>query len=124
MKYIRQFLVILSLSLAGEILNFIIPFSIPSSIYGMVLMFILLCTGIMKVKHIKETSNFLIDIMPLLFVPAAVGIVSQFDQLRQFGAQLVIITFITTISTMVVTGLTSQAIIRFKKRRDKNGSID
>ena len=69
MKYVRQLLIILFVSFFGELLKYIIPLSIPASIYGMVLLFLALELKILKVSDIKETSNFLIEIMPLMFVP-------------------------------------------------------
>lgn len=117
MKYIKQSIVILLISFFGELLNYFIPLPIPSSIYGMILMFILLCIGVIKLNHIKEVSKFLIDIMPMLFIPSAVRIIAQVDQLKSIWLQIIIITIVTTVITMVVTGITSQAIIRTKKRK-------
>ena len=59
MKYVRQLLIILFVSFFGELLKYIIPLSIPASIYGMVLLFLALELKILKVSDIKETSNFL-----------------------------------------------------------------
>lgn len=117
MKYIKQSLVILAISFFGELLNYFMPLPIPGSIYGMILMFILLCIGVIKLHHIKEVSNFLIDIMPMLFIPSAVGIIAQVDKLKSIWIQIIIITIVTTVITMVVTGITSQTIIRAKKRK-------
>ena len=80
-------------------------------------MFILLCIGVIKLDHIKEVSKFLIDIMPMLFIPSAVGIIAQADKLKSIWFQVIIITIATTVITMVVTGLMSQLIIQAKKRK-------
>ena len=123
MKYIKQFLIIVLVSFLGELLNYLIPLPIPGSIYGMVLMFILLCSGIIKLEQVKKTWKFLLDIMPVMFIPSAVGITSQFEQLKDIWLQIIVITIITTVITIAVTGLSSQAIIRWKKRKEskKNG---
>lgn len=85
----------------------------------MILLFILLCCGVVKLSQIKETGNFLIDIMPMLFIPSAVGIVSQLDQLKSIWIQIIIITIVTTFIVMGITGLVTQAIIRMKKGKNK-----
>lgn len=123
MKYVKQLLIIILISFMGELLNYIIPLPIPGSIYGMVLMFILLCSGIIKLEQVKKTGKFLLDIMPVMFIPSAVGIMSQFEQLKDIWLQIIVITIITTVITIAVTGLSSQAIIRWKKRKEskKNG---
>ena len=69
MKYVKQFLIIIGISLAGEILKYILPLPIPASIYGMAILFIALLTGIIKLKDVRETGKFLIEIMPLMFIP-------------------------------------------------------
>ena len=77
MKYLRQFGIILGVTCAGEVLKYFIPLSVPGSIYGLILMFVLLFTGILKVEHVKETGEFLIEIMPLMFIPAGVGLLTS-----------------------------------------------
>lgn len=122
MKWISQVLIISTITFLGELLNSIIPFPIPSSIYGMLILFILLCTKIIKLEQIKETSYFLIDIMPMLFIPSAVGIIAKFDAIKNSWWQIIIITVVSTITTMLVTGWVSQIIIHFKtKKKDKSG---
>lgn len=120
MKYIKQVLIILLISFIGELLNYFIPIPVPGSIYGMILMFILLCTGVVKLHQIKNVGNFLIDIMPMLFIPSAVGIMAQLDSLKSIWIEIIIITIVTTIIVMTVTGLTTQTIIRMKKRKEEN----
>ena len=70
MKYVRQFLIILVISFIGELLRYYIPLKIPASIYGLVLLFAALELRIIKLVSIRETSRFLIEIMPLMFVKA------------------------------------------------------
>ena len=118
MKYLIQLLIILVVSCIGELLNYFIPLPIPGSIYGMILLFVLLCCGVVKLSQIEETGKFLIDIMPILFVPSAVGIISQIEQLKSIWIQIIIITIVTTFIVMGITGLVTQLIIR-KKRGNK-----
>ena len=122
MKYINQVLIILLISFIGELLNYFIPLPIPGSIYGMILLFILLCTGVVKLHQIREVGNFLIDIMPMLFIPSAVGIMAQFEQLKSIWIEVIVITIVTTVIVMAVTGLTTQAIIRIKKRKEDDNN--
>ncbi|MBQ2886721.1 MAG: CidA/LrgA family protein [Alphaproteobacteria bacterium] len=124
MKYLKQLLIILLISCIGELLNYLINLPIPGSIYGMIILFILLCLGVVKIHHIKEVSKFLIDIMPVLFIPYAVGIIEQFDYLKGSWIQIIIITIVSTIITMVVTGIVSQTIIKHMRGSDSNESDD
>lgn len=116
MKYIKQFLIIVLVSFTGEFFNYFFSFPIPGNIYGMVLMFLLLLSGCIKINQIKETAEFLIDIMPILFIPSAVGIITQLDDLKAIWLQIIIIIIVTTLCVMAVTGLVTQSIIK----KDKN----
>lgn len=72
MKYLKQFLIILVISLIGELLNKLLPLPVPASIYGMVILFIGLLSGVIKLSSVKEAGSFLIEIMPVMFIPAGV----------------------------------------------------
>lgn len=117
MKIVTQLLILLSISLLGELIKTAVPLPIPSSIYGLVILFTLLCTGIIKVSHIKETADFLIRIMPLLIVPAGVGLMKSWNVLRPVIGKVFIITIISTLFVFAVSGTITQAIIRRRDRR-------
>lgn len=116
MKYLRQFVIILCISLLGEILRVLIPLPIPASVYGLVFMFFALATGILKVRQVKEASMFLIEIMPVMFIPAGVGLLESWSSLKPIWIPVVFIIVITTIIVMVVTGKVTQAVIRKEKK--------
>ena len=116
MKYLKQFLIILAISLLGEILKAILPLPIPASIYGMVLMFVFLLTGILKLNQVKDAGKFLIEIMPVLFIPAGVGLMSSWNVLKPVLIPVSVITVITVFTVMAATGLVSQFIIRMDKK--------
>jgi holin-like protein len=118
MKYLKQFLIIIVISFIGELLKEILPLPIPASIYGMVILFAALVTGIIKLDAIKETSKFLIEIMPVMFIPAGVGLMSSWGVLSEMLLPVCVITVVTLITVMVVTGHVSQFII--KKEGQKN----
>lgn len=115
MKYVKQFLVILIISFVGELFNYFLPLPIPGNIYGMILMFLLLLTGRIKIHQIQEAGRFLIDIMPILFIPSAVGIVTKLEELKMIWWQIIIITIITTMIVLVISGLVTQTMIRREK---------
>ena len=115
MKYICQFVIILSVTLLGEFLNAVVPLPVPASIYGLVLMLAGLVTKLIPLHAVKETGKFLLDIMPLLFVPAAVGLIDTWGVLRPV---LVPVTVTVLVST-AASGRVTQAVIRFSKRMEE-----
>ncbi|MDE6896503.1 MAG: CidA/LrgA family protein [Lachnospiraceae bacterium] len=115
MKYIRQFLWILLFSFAGELLKYVIPLPVPASIYGLLLLLLALVTGILRLESVKETSKFLIEIMPLMFIPAAVGLLESWDALSGILIQVLTATVVSTVLVMGVSGMVTQALIRKKQ---------
>ena len=118
MKYLKQFLVILIISLMGEVLKYLIPLSVPASIYGMVILFICLLTGAIKLEQVKDAGKFLIEIMPVMFIPAGVGLLESWPSLRPVWIPVVFISVATTIIVMAVTGRVAQRIIGKEEKKD------
>lgn len=112
MKYVKQFLIILVICFAGELCRFFIPLSVPASIYGLVIMLLGLISGVVKLEQVDEAATFLVEIMPVMFIPAGVGLLDSYSALRSNLAAILGITLLTTIVVMAVTGITAQAILR------------
>lgn len=119
MQYIIQFCIILFISLVGEGLAALIPLPVPAGIYGLILMLGALMTRILKVEDVKEASSFLIEIMPLMFIPAAVGVLDLWTLLQPLLLPYGVMTVVSTIAVMALTGKTAQGIIRLEERRGK-----
>ena len=117
MKYVRQFWIILLISAMGEALHVLIPLPVPASVYGLVIMLIALGTHIIKLEQVKEAAEFLIEIMPVMFIPAAVGLLNAWDVLRPVVVPVVVVTVVTTVLVMGVTGQVTQRVIRWERKR-------
>jgi holin-like protein len=117
MKYLKQFMIILAFSFLGEVLHQVLPLPIPASVYGLVFMLAALMTGVLKLHQVKEASTFLIEIMPVMFIPAAAGLIDSWGILQPVIVPIGIITVVTTVFVMAVTGLVTQGIIRKGKKK-------
>lgn len=117
MKYLFQMMVIGAVTFAGEVLNYLLPFPIPASVYGMVLMFTGLMTGIIKEEQIKETAGWLLLVMPVIFIGPGVEIIEYFTGLSGSIWAFFLVVFVSTVIVMAVTGLTAQGIAALVKRR-------
>lgn len=124
MKYMRQFGIILGVTCLGEILKYFIPLPIPGSIYGLLLMLVFLMSGVLKLEQVKETGEFLIEIMPLMFIPAAVGLLTSWEQLSGILVPVSIITVTTTFLVMIVTGKVTDFVIGRKKGEKNDESVN
>ncbi len=116
MKYVFQCGVILAVSLAGEALHALVPLPIPASIYGLLLMLLLLCLRVVRLEHVEGAGNFLLELLPLLFVPPVVGLMSAWSELSRMLLPALAAVLIVTPLVMAATGRATQAIIRGRKR--------
>ena len=119
MNYLKQFGIILAVSFAGEILNHLIPLPIPASIYGIILLFFALQLRIVKLEWVRDAGKFLIEIMPVMFIPAAVGLMDSWAVLRPALIPYVSILVLTTVIVMAASGSATQAVIRLKEKGGK-----
>lgn len=112
MKFIRQLSVLLSISLIGEMLEALLPLPITASIYGLVLMLAGLISRIIPVERVEGAADFLVEILPLVFIPSTVGIITNVEALKEMLLPLCVISVVSTVLIMVVTGRVSQSILR------------
>lgn len=116
MRYIKQFLVILLFTFFGELLHEALPFPVPASIYGLLLLFAALFTGVVKVEAVCEAGKFLIEIMPLMFIPAAAGLIDAWPSLKPVLVPVAVIMVVSTVAVMAVSGRITQRIMRGNRR--------
>ena len=112
MKYITQVLIILGFTFLGEVLAHVIPFPIPAAIYGIVLMLIALGTGIIKTGQVKEASDFLISIMPVLYVPACVRILEYWGIIARNVTAIITICVVSTFLVFAAAALVTNGLLK------------
>ena len=117
MKHLFRLSIVLLISLIGEILHAIIPLPVPAGIYGMILMFVSLCTGIVRLESVRTVGMFLIEIMPVMFIPAAVGLLDSWDALKSMLLPCCIALVPVTLIVMAVSGRTTQALVRAQNQK-------
>lgn len=118
MKILRQFCRIMIITLIGEVLHWVLPLPVPASIYGMAILFAGLVTGVIKLDQVKDAGKFLIEIMPVMFIPAGVGLMSSWGDLRPVLLPVSVITVVSLVAVMVVSGKVSQHVIRLENKTE------
>lgn len=111
MKYIKQLAIIILVCFAGELVRYIVPLPVPGSIWGLVLMFILLVTGVIKLEKVEKTADFLVDCMPIMFVPGGVGLMRSWSTLKSMLPAAICSIVLVTPFVMLVTGKVTQKLI-------------
>ena len=117
MELLRQATIILAVSFAGEGLRALIPLPIPASIYGIVLMLLLLCTGIVKVGQVEKVGRWLIQIMPVLFIPPTAKLIGIWDQIAASALPCACIALVSTLVVMGCAGWGTQLVLRHSRKK-------
>lgn len=124
MKIFREFLIILVLYFIGELISKSLNLPIPGTIIAMILLFLSLCTGIIKLEKVESVSSFFLEHLAFFFIPAGVGLMNSFDSIKSSAIQIIIICIITTIIVMSVTGITVQFTSNIISKKKENREID
>lgn len=120
MKYLGQILYILAFTLAGEALHAVIPLPIPASIYGMLLLLLALCTGLLKEEKIADLSRWMVSFMPVLLIAPAVGILEHWGVIAPRIGQILVITLVSTFLVFLVSGMLCNLLLKKKSREEMN----
>lgn len=116
-SYLRQGALIFGFTLLGEALNRLLPLPIPAAVYGLILLFFALLFKIVKVEQVKQISNFLLTILPVLFVSPAVNLLESWSILAPHILPFVLLIISSTVIVFIVAGVITQAICRRESAR-------
>lgn len=119
MKYVYQIGIISVISFAAEMLYVFLPLPVPASVYGLLILLFLLMTKVLKVEQVEDVADWLLKIMPILFIGPTVGLVTSFDAVKGQVLPLVLMFVLSTVGVMAVTSVTAQVMIRRKQKRKK-----
>ena len=117
--YLKQSVMIFGFTLLGEALSRLIPLPIPAAVYGLVLLFAALCLKLVKVEHVSKVSNFLLTVLPILFVSPIVNLIESWGILAPHVIPIALLVLASTILVFAVAGLVSQA---FCRKEDNDGT--
>ena len=120
MKIIKQICIILGICWISMLSEYILPFAFSASIIGMLLVLGALLAGVLRVVQIKEVSDFLLQNMAFLFLPAGVSIMNYGAILKENAWQIFLICFVTTIVVFGVTSIAMRITMRLMERGKKS----
>ncbi|NLJ57304.1 MAG: CidA/LrgA family protein [Tissierellia bacterium] len=119
-KTLIQLSIILLIYFVGNFISSLIEniIVIPGNIIGMVLLFILLATGLIKLSMIEETGDFIIRYMGFFFVPLTVSLVESYNLIESSIFQIVIILFISCTTVMFFSAKVTDYLISFREKNN------
>lgn len=124
MQFLKQLTIILAISFLAEILSATLPVKIPSSIYGLIIMFLSLYLRIIKVSQVRQTAAFFMEIMPVIFIPASAALLLAWDKIMQNLTAFITIVIVSTIVIIAVSGFFTQIVYTFTLKRAKKKILE
>ncbi|OZB93455.1 CidA/LrgA family protein [Paenibacillus sp. XY044] len=112
-----QIAVLMLFSYAMNQLAGLLHLPVPGSILGIIVLFLLLESGVVKLKWIEVGANWLLAELLLFFIPAAVGVMKYFSMLESDGVRILLVVIFSTVVVMASSGLTAARIAEHKERK-------
>lgn len=116
MKYIAELAVILCFTLLGELVRLAVPLPVPAGIYGLLLLFLSLVLGIVKLEQVAHTGRYILEVMIVMFIAPGVGIIKNWGLLSTVLLPYCAIVLISTVAVMAVTGLAAQRLVKKEEK--------
>lgn len=101
---VKEFIIVFGVTYLGELLSKGLGLPIPGTVTGMILLFIFLMSGIIKIETIERASKVLLLNMAIFFIPPGVKLLESLDHLAGNWTKIIVLMVVTTVITMVVTG--------------------
>ena len=120
MKYLKEVTIIFGITMLGEFLNYLLPFPVPSGVYGLFILLLLLCTGALHTEDVAEVGDFFLDTMPIMFIPASVGLIDSYDAMKAILIPLIVTCLVSTVVVMGVTGKVTEFMVKLLKKNKTN----
>ncbi|MBE6134080.1 MAG: CidA/LrgA family protein [Erysipelotrichaceae bacterium] len=129
MKIFKQLTLIIAFALFGVLVSYLLSLAninFPGSLIGMILLFIFLLFGLLKVDSIDQVSHFFIDNMGIFFVPGAILIFNKLELLSAIWWKLTIVILVAFIVSFTATywSVKLTLYLQNKKKMKKEERID
>ncbi|RUT33389.1 CidA/LrgA family holin-like protein [Paenibacillus zeisoli] len=114
---VLQIAILFFISMAMNKIVDLLHLNIPGSILGIVVIFTLLKTGVVKLEWIEKGANWLLAELLLFFIPSAVGVMKYIPMLESDGVRILIVVIFSTFIVMASSGLTASRIAKRKEKQ-------
>lgn len=100
----------------------ILPIPMPASVIGLILLFVALCTKVVKLEQVEGLSNNLSTIISFLFVPSGISLINSIDIMRTNGIQILLIIFVATFVLLALIGWSADYLLKVRRAHNAKKS--
>lgn len=114
---IVQVAILMAINQLGYAFAGFIDIPLPGNMLGMVLLFALLASGIIRLHWVEAGATLLLKHLAFFFVPIAVGLMSMGDLLLESGMALLFVLLASAAVGIVLAGGVTQLLARLGKEK-------
>lgn len=111
-QFLFQLFILLIINELGYFLASLLSLSLPGNVLGMIILFLLLLTGVLKLEWIEDASSFLLKHLVFFFIPITVGVMTLGPIILKHGLSIFIILITSAAIGMMSTGQLAQLFLR------------
>ena len=100
--------------MVSQLISSLFPadFAVPTPLIGMIILFVLLITHIIKLEQVEMVGDTLIGLIAFLFIPSGIQLAGSLDIIKSEGIQLTIAAVISTICMLLIIAFVGEIVIR------------
>ncbi len=124
MDKIKGFLLILLCLFAGNLLSSLFELPVPGSIFGMIILLVLLLVKAVRLETVEPAANLLISLMMIMILPGGVDLMNSFGKFTGIIPQLLIVSLLSTLLVIASSAWVTQKLMRRKGKDGKGAEYD
>ncbi|ABV63195.1 MULTISPECIES: antiholin-like murein hydrolase modulator LrgA [Bacillus] len=117
--FLSQAFIFATVMFVSNLISMYLPIPMPASVIGLVLLFVLLTTKIVKLEQVEQLGTSLTGLISFLFVPSGISVIQSLGVMQEVGVQVVGVIIIATIMLLAATGLFSQLLMQLSEKPQK-----
>ena len=116
MTYLKQLCILLACCVGGDALSALCRGRLPGNVLGLALLLVLLLSGVVKEGQLSGTADFLLQNMAFFFLPACLGVLDIFAQIKGEILGILAVCVLTTLCTAAATALAVHLVLKWQRR--------
>lgn len=121
-SFLNQAFIFALVMLVSNGISYLSPIPLPASVVGLILLFLALCTGIVKLEQVEALGTRLTSIMSFLFVPSGISLINSMDLMKSYGIQIIFVIIAATLILMAAIGWSGE-LLKFLKEKISTTSV-
>lgn len=123
MKIIKELAIVMGILFIAHVVQTMFALPIPDTVLGMLLLFVALVSGVVKLEDMENVTPFALKYLTFLFIPGGVGLIASLDLIKAHWLAILLVIILTTIFVITITGSTVQLLNRVKTKKSTKRKV-